>query len=1197
MGNLLIETELGRGAYGAVFLARDQLIGRPVALKVLLPRGGEISDADREAFLAEARVVAGIPSPHIVTLFAVHEWDQGGWLIEMEYVDGGSLHDMITAGERFSAERAIPVVRAIFEALRAAHDRGVLHRDIKPANVLMGRDGTVKLADFGLALVTGGEAHPMESGGGIVGTPWYMAPELFRGKPASVRTDLWAMGVLVHEMLAGETPFSQNQLGALLYAITNDAPPPLPTDVAPTLGRLVSRCMAKRPEDRPKSAGDLLLDLDRMSGRMVMPTVAALGSGRLFGRAAEVQHSLEVLSTVASGRAATLSIVGDPGIGKSVLLDELQLTAGPIGFVWLGVTLPKGGGLVRPLLETARGVLSPDGDADAIADRLGSGDFGRAMPILRAMLQPGADLSVQDREQAAWALEQLLHGLGKDAPLALAIEDLHEAGEDDLWLVRELTRRLSGDRFALLTTSRPLAALPEIDEPDGFKVVETMRLEGLSAESIARLLDDRAGGLRVQPRVAERIGRRSAGNPLMALELLRHLQTTGAITEQNDRWEVTDEWDEESLPDGLRGVLLRRIASLDADDRELLEAAAVDGVHFGGAALSAVLEIPKLKLLRRLQRVINARGLVGAADDGYRFENPLLRDTLYEETAPELREALHEALADHLESQDEPVDPERLGTHWEQAGDPTRAQSYLVAAAGAAAQRLERRRATELIDRSGVLTDEPDLDVFARHGESLHLIAMVYRDTNRATNAFALYEWLARAAEHVGDAGLAALVEVQMALTRHLTTGSTEEDRGALRRAVETLPSGRDLGMTHHVLGRIAKAAGEFEEAERQFTAADAVFEEHGLTHLHALALNALASISMRRGDFVGAEALFAEAAATSESIGRHVNAAADRFNQVRCAMYAGRIDGKREILESARRTIELQGSANQAAYAGAFLAELLYALGDLVGATRLSEEFVTNARALESDHIRTTCLVASVQYLGATGDLDAARQNLRDADTEALDDEGLRANCRCADAALRAYSGETDAAAALLGEALRRSSDAGDSPELIASGALHLALLGVDGGVWTEALTLLDGAGDLDANIADMTRAACRGAIAYCDPGGSVGDLDAAADALTSERVGTSRAELRIVAGWFRAEAAHRRGERAAACDAAEQAASGAALLGHVWLEAGVLRYLDELAPSSVRRERRSTLLRRISTGIEADDLREAVTAAWRPQ
>jgi non-specific serine/threonine protein kinase/serine/threonine-protein kinase len=239
---------LGRGGMAAVFRAKDTRLGRTVAVKLF--EGGEHAPTarGRARFEAEARAAAAVAHPNVVTIYDTGV-DDGAAFIVMECLTGRTLADEIASGA-IPAERAVPLLTKLLDALGAAHDRGVLHRDVKPGNVLFTADGTPKLVDFGIA--RSDEGDDLTETGIVLGTPVYLAPERLAGDPATPQSDIYAMGVLAYEMLTGERPFRGTLTGAL--------------------GAAVTRAMAPRPDDRYASAQEFADALTHPQTAIGMPT-------------------------------------------------------------------------------------------------------------------------------------------------------------------------------------------------------------------------------------------------------------------------------------------------------------------------------------------------------------------------------------------------------------------------------------------------------------------------------------------------------------------------------------------------------------------------------------------------------------------------------------------------------------------------------------------------------------------------------------------------------------------------------------------------------------------------------------------------------------------------------------------------------------------------------------------------------------
>ncbi len=275
LGRFKVLKPIGRGGMGEVFLAEDTTLGRKVALKIL-PADLAGHPERRARFDNEARAIASLNHPNIVTVHSIeHESDVH--FITMEYVTGRTLKELVPAGGMPEA-RLLQIAMPLVEAVHAAHERGITHRDLKPANVMVGDDGRVKVLDFGLAKLTaGGSGHEAETvaspeavqteAGRLLGTIAYMSPEQVEGKVVDHRADIFALGVMMHEMVTGARPFSGDTNAALMSAILRDSPP-LVSDVNPRLqpglARIVRRCLAKDPSRRYQTALDLRNDLDEM---------------------------------------------------------------------------------------------------------------------------------------------------------------------------------------------------------------------------------------------------------------------------------------------------------------------------------------------------------------------------------------------------------------------------------------------------------------------------------------------------------------------------------------------------------------------------------------------------------------------------------------------------------------------------------------------------------------------------------------------------------------------------------------------------------------------------------------------------------------------------------------------------------------------------------------------------------------------
>jgi tetratricopeptide (TPR) repeat protein len=258
VGPYRLVRRLGGGGMGVVYLAYDPRLDRPVALKLLRPHL-HIAEAGRRHLFDEARAASALDHPNIATVHEVGELPDGRVYIAMAYCEGESLAERMASGPIAPVDGA-SIARQVADALAAAHRQGIVHRDIKPANIIVSRDGRVRVVDFGVAKVAG-----RQGAGARGGTPAYMSPEQTRDADVDHRTDLWSLGVVLYEMLAGRRPFRGDDDRALVAAIRRDTPQPIRhvrPDVPARLARIVERCLAKDADGRPTGAAALAAELD-----------------------------------------------------------------------------------------------------------------------------------------------------------------------------------------------------------------------------------------------------------------------------------------------------------------------------------------------------------------------------------------------------------------------------------------------------------------------------------------------------------------------------------------------------------------------------------------------------------------------------------------------------------------------------------------------------------------------------------------------------------------------------------------------------------------------------------------------------------------------------------------------------------------------------------------------------------------------
>ena len=389
-----ITAKLGEGGMGEVYLAVDSKLDRKVALK-FLPRQMSSQPDAKARFLQEARAASALNHPNICTIHDLQETD-GQLFIVMEYVEGQTLRDRT---QPFTLKQVVEIGIQVAEGLAAAHEKGIVHRDIKTENLMMRKDGIVQIMDFGLAKLRGSTRLTKE--GSTVGTVGYMSPEEVQGLETDHRTDLFSLGVVLYELIAGQLPFKGAHETAIMYEIVNVDPQPLSAirdDVDPELDRLILDCLQKDPNERCQSAREISRDLRRFkidSGRKhqsrvstVRPSLSVREGPAASGSTTAIKSGIgrfkgyaigAIVAAIVTASASFLLWRGNPGSSSTHTL-RFTVSAPP------GMSLSgQGGGKIA---------LSPDGQrlVYAMADSTGASHLWlRPLNALTAERLSGTD--------------------------------------------------------------------------------------------------------------------------------------------------------------------------------------------------------------------------------------------------------------------------------------------------------------------------------------------------------------------------------------------------------------------------------------------------------------------------------------------------------------------------------------------------------------------------------------------------------------------------------------------------------------------------------------------------------------------------------------------------------------------------------------------------------------------------------------
>jgi tetratricopeptide (TPR) repeat protein/predicted Ser/Thr protein kinase len=734
LGKYHIERPLGRGGMGAVFLATDTVLRRPVAIKVLV---SETDDTDRSParLLREARSASALNHPNIVAVYEIGEENDFAF-ISMEYVQGQPLSDLVEGGP-LTVEQSIRYATEAADALAHAHDRGIVHADLKAANAIVSSSGRVKLVDFGIA-----SRLPKASSDATAtstatsertpaGTPYAMAPEQVRGGHVDVRTDVWALGVMLYEMLAGARPFVAPTVPELFSAILRDAPAPLPDHVPSALRVVVEKCLEKEPARRYERASEVRVALEVVasggdlsggqssgpvssSGAPLPPSpfVSTLPEATAFvGRDSEIAQMTRAWDQARGGRRCLLLLAGEPGIGKTRLAMEFaRQCAAQQATVLAGRSDEEALVPYQPFAEalTWYARVCPERELRAILngidDRAELGrivlELRRRIPELRTLLKSGAE---GERHRLFDAIDALFAAASSVHPIVLVLDDLHWADQPTLLLLKHLMRSTRTADLCIVVTYRdselrrthPLGEILADLRRD--ESVTRLSLRGLTATDVLGLAPSIAGQA-VPPQLAEIVVEGAGGNPFFIGEVLRHWRETDAFAHSNDHISL-------GLPEGVKEVIGRRLSRLSEECNRALALAAVIGREFDVELLIALGDLPEDRLLDAIDEAVRAQ-LIAEVGGRNRlaFRHALIRETLYGELLSARRIRLHRRVAEAIEEQTRGrVNPPLadLAYHYSQAasaGTADKAIEYAIRAGERASELLAYEEAARMYD-------------------------------------------------------------------------------------------------------------------------------------------------------------------------------------------------------------------------------------------------------------------------------------------------------------------------------------------------------------------------------------------------------------------------------------------------------------------------------------------------------------------
>jgi len=860
---------IGRGGMGEVCLADDVMLDRKVALKFVT----EPDETDGlEQLLSEARAAAALDHPFICSIYEVTT-HKGRPCIAMEFVRGESLERRLRGGPLRLGE-ALRVAEEIAEAVDAAHKRRVVHRDLKPANVMLTEDGHIKVMDFGLATrlphtdaVDQVATVAIAAEDGFRGTPAYMAPEQIRGEAADRRSDIFAFGILLYEVVSGTHPFKRQDIESTFAAILHEPVATLHdrvSSIPPALDALLARLLAKDPSARHQSFGDVRNILRRLSvdvspSATFAPAVAdrltSDGSARLIGRDAERAQLLRSLHDARSGRGSITLLLGDAGVGKTRLAEDALTAARRLGYqTFVGRCYEQEGtpALIPyiELLDEASRLMPAAVFRQAV--KASAPELAKLMPELHRLfpdMPPPLELPPQLRQRFLFTnVREFLTRSAQFAPLAIFIDDLQWADESTIQLTQHLAKQVANLPIVVIAAHRdaestvtpaakgklhhlldrvrgqsrvftPQAIKTALDQLVSQRHAHAIVLRPFAQADVQGLLTA-LGQPHPPARLVRTFANHTGGNPFFVAELFRHLKEEGRLFDARHQWTRDLDLEDVELPDTVRVVLERRMQRVSSETQNVLRAAATIGRHFEPDLLEEVAGIDSDALIAALDEAEQARivtGPSGRRDITWRFAHQLTCQMLTGAIPQLRRQRLHLRTADAMArlDQESRVYTSGIAHHLYCAGrlaDPDRTARALIKAGDAAHAVYATEEAVPHYRRALEVLQDMSGDQAASLAVQETLADLLALLGDRA-EAIVLYESVG------GGRGAAAVDQARIARkigALHWQAGDRPAAMAAYRRALEDLSGSSahiEAAHLYQELGLAAFRSGDNDKA------------------------------------------------------------------------------------------------------------------------------------------------------------------------------------------------------------------------------------------------------------------------------------------------------------------------------------------------------------------------------------------------
>jgi predicted ATPase len=825
----VLKEHLGTGGMGIVYQAIDKLTGQSVALKQVISPENKLLFATepsqstnlRIALAQEFQILASLRHPHIVSVLDYGFDADRQPFFTMTLLE--NAHSILEAGEGQAQSAKIDLIIQLLQALDYLHQRGILHRDLKPGNVQV-IERRVKVLDFGLSASALGESSTNSLSTSTAGTFAYMAPELFLNALPSRASDLYAVGLLIYELLSGEFPYNKKNVGVMVNQILNEPVEVEALGLGQGLTAVIEQLLSKQPVERYQDAGQVIVDLCQATDHPLPPESVEIRESYLqaatfVGRYEEMIQLTAELELAAEGQGNAWLLGGESGVGKSRLADELRIQALVNGMLVLrGQGVRDGSSPYHIWYNILRwlALMAEFSDEEA-------GLLKRLVPDIESLLErdvPDAPLLDPQTIQ-----NELLAVISKafyrlDQPVMLILEDLQWASSNSLAVLNHLNSIAGQLPLLILGTFRDDE---QPDLPSLLPGMNLMKLDRLTESETAELSTSMLKMGQQHRQLVSLLQRETEGNPFFLVEIVRALAEEAGQLRSIETMTLP----EHIITGGLQQLVQRRLERVPAGFRPLLQVAATDGRSLDLHVLHQLKN--SLDLDEWLTTCANS-AVLEVQEEQWRFAHDKLREILLADLSQVEQQQLHQQVATAIEAAypDVKVQAARLAHHWAAAGNKLE-EIYYADMAGDQALNVGANATAKALFEQALSAIEQLTETAENQGR---FIDITYK--------------LARVASFLPSENVSAFLERSLAMAR----GLGDEVR---------------LAQIYGALGAFFYLRAQYDLAFANFSQSMALAEKLGLDELLMLPYNLIGRSLHINGDYVQAGNMLAKGIALAE--------------------------------------------------------------------------------------------------------------------------------------------------------------------------------------------------------------------------------------------------------------------------------------------------------------------------------------------